>query len=168
MIKYLAEKPREALISCGALNAVLAYVLLFAASSLVYADEYKVKRVVDGDTIELEEIGKVRLIGVDTPETKHPRKPVECFGPEASKFTKKMMEGKVARIKYGKKKTGKYGRVLGYIYLLDGTFLNAEIIKQGYGKAYLKYPFKYSQEFKEYEEVAQSHGKGLWTACKKP
>lgn len=128
-------------------------------------DFYLCTRVVDGDTIVVEINGKqekVRLIGVDTPETVHPNKPVEYFGKEASKFTKSMVEGKKVSIDYDWQRRDKYGRLLAYVYLEDGTFLNAEIIKQGYGFAYTKYPFKYIDEFREYEKEARGNNKGLW------
>ena len=120
-------------------------------------------RVVDGDTIVLDGDEKVRLIGVDTPETKDPRKPVQYFGQEANEFTKRMVEGKKVRLEYDQDKTDKYGRTLAYIYLEDRTFLNAEIIKQGYGFAYTKFPFKHLEEFRQYEKEARENGRGLWS-----
>jgi micrococcal nuclease len=125
-------------------------------------DVYKVKRVIDGDTLELTNGERVRLIGVDTPETKHPEKPVEYFGKEAYRFTQKMVEGKQVRLEYDWQRRDKYNRLLAYVYLLDGTFLNAEIIKQGYGFAYTKYPFKYLEEFRGYEREARENKRGLW------
>jgi len=119
-------------------------------------------RVIDGDTIVLDSNEKVRLIGVDTPETKDPRKPVQYFGKEASEFTKRMVEGKKVRLEYDWQKIDKYGRTLAYIYLEDGTFLNAEIIKQGYGHAYTRFPFKYLEEFRRYEREARENQRGLW------
>ena len=96
-------------------------------------------RAVDGDTIIVNIAGvkeRVRLIGVDTPETKHPRKPVQRFGKEASMFTANMVEGKKVRLEFDQNQRDRYKRLLAYVYLEDGTFLNAEIIKQGYGHAY--------------------------------
>jgi micrococcal nuclease len=128
-------------------------------------DFYSCKRVIDGDTI-IVNIGdqeeRVRLIGVDTPETVHPQKPVEYFGKEASKFTKSMVEGKRVRLEYDWQRRDKYGRLLAYVYLEDGTLLNAEIIKQGYGFAYTRFPFKYLEEFRQYERDARNNSKGLW------
>ena len=121
-----------------------------------------VMKVIDGDTIELSNGEKIRLIGVDTPETKHPTKPVQYFGKEATAFTKKMAEGKQVKLEYDWQRTDKYGRTLAYVYLLDGTFLNAEIIKQGYGFAYTKFPFKYLEEFRQYEREAREQKRGLW------
>jgi micrococcal nuclease len=119
-------------------------------------------RVIDGDTIILSNREKVRLIGVDTPETKHPNKPVEHYGKEASAFTKKMVEGRPVRLEYDWQQRDKYGRLLAYVYLMDGTFLNAEIIKQGYGHGYTRFPFKYLDQFRQYEKEARENKRGLW------
>lgn len=128
-------------------------------------DYYLCTRVIDGDTIIVYINGKqekIRLIGVDTPETVHPLKPVEYFGKEASDFTRQMVEGKKVRLEYDWQRRDKYGRILAYVYLEDGTFLNAEIIKQGYGFAYTKYPFKCLDEFRTYERTARDTEMGLW------
>jgi micrococcal nuclease len=141
---------------------VIPVLILFFLLSTSHAEIYKVKRVIDGDTLLLINGERVRLIGVDTPETKHPQKPVEYFGREAYLFTKEMVDGKEARFEFDRQKRDRYGRLLAYVYLLDGTFLNAEIIKQGYGFAYTKFPFKYMEEFRRYEREAREKRKGLW------
>lgn len=138
-------------------------ILILLLTALLNAQDWvKVKRVIDGDTILLVNGERVRLIGVDTPETKHPQKPVQRFGQEASLFTKGMVEGKEVRLEYDQQRRDKYGRLLAYVYLLDGAFLNAEIIKQGYGFAYTRFPFKYLEEFRRYEREARENKKGLW------
>ena len=114
------------------------------------------------DGWELNNSERVRLIGADTPETKHPRKPVQYFGMEAYQFTKQMVEGKVVRLEYDWQRRDRYRRLLAYVYLMDGTFLNAEIIKQGYGFAYTRYPFKFLDEFRLYEREAREKKRGLW------
>ena len=101
-----------------------------------------VTRVVDGDTRIVGAREIVRLIGVDTPETKHPKKPVEYFGKEATAFTRKVVRGKRVRPEFDQANAhighkGKYRRTLVYVSLEDGTFLNVEIIRQGYGFAIL-------------------------------
>ncbi len=141
---------------------IIPALILFFLFSTSYADIYRVKRVIDGDTLLLINGERVRLIGVDTPETKHPKKPVEYFGKEAYLFTKQMIDGKEARFEFEKQKRDRYGRLLAYVYLSDGTFLNAEIIKQGYGFAYTKFPFKYMRDFRRYEREAREKRKGLW------
>ena len=142
--------------------ALTMLIFIFCCSVASASDYFYVKRVVDGDTIVLENDERVRLIGVDTPETVHPQKPVEYFGKEASAFTKKLCEGKSVRLEYDWQRKDKYGRTLAYVYLEDGTFVNAEIIKQGYGHAYTQFPFKYLEEFRSYERSARENGVGLW------
>ncbi len=119
-------------------------------------------RVIDGDTIELDGGERVRLIGVDTPETVDPRRPVQYFGKEASAFTRRMVEGKDVRIEQDQESRDQYGRTLAYVYLPDGTFLNAEIIRQGYGHAYTRFPFRYERQFVELEREARENDRGLW------
>lgn len=126
-------------------------------------------RVIDGDTIVLNGGEKIRLIGVDTPETKHPKKPVQYFGKEATAFTRRMVEGKQVRLAFDQANAhlghkDKYRRALAYAFLEDGTLLNAEIIKQGYGFAYTRFPFARMEEFRRYEREAREAGRGLWAA----
>ena len=141
---------------------ILILFILFLSISCSNPQILICTKVIDGDTIVLSNGEKVRLIGVDTPETKHPQKPVEYFGKEATAFTNKMVGGKVVKLKYDVQRRDKYGRLLAYVYLVDGTFLNAEIIKQGYGHVYTKVPFKYLEKFKQYEEEAREAKRGLW------
>lgn len=123
---------------------------------------HTVTRVIDGDTIQLDHGERVRLIGVDTPETKHPQKSVEYFGREATQFTKRMVAGKPVRLEYDWQRTDKYSRTLAYVFLEDGTLLNAEIIKRGFGHAYTRFPFKYLDEFRGLEREARENERGLW------
>jgi micrococcal nuclease len=143
--------------------AMLLPLIILLLFTLTYGNNsVRVKRVIDGDTLLLTSGERVRLIGVNTPETKHPQKPVERFGSDAYLFTKKIVEGKEVRLEFDWQKRDKYGRLLAYVYLADGTFLNAEIIRQGYGFAYTKYPFKYLEEFRRYEKEARENKRGLW------
>lgn len=132
---------------------------------------YKVTRVFDGDTIEVDMNGtkeKVRFIGVDTPETHDPRKPVECFGQAAADFTKQLISSSDVRLEADAINTNRdrYQRLLRYIYLPDGRLVNAEIIKEGYGFAYLSFPFTKLDEFRQLEKQARERGKGLWSGCR--
>jgi micrococcal nuclease len=138
------------------------YSILLFSTTVLAQNIRTVTRVVDGDTIILNGNERVRLIGVDTPETVHPQKPVEYYGKEASAFTKRLCEGKSVRLEYDWQRKDRYGRTLAYVYLEDGTFLNAEIIKQGYGHAYTRFPFKHLDEFRGYEREARESGRGLW------
>ncbi|HXG51778.1 MAG TPA: thermonuclease family protein [candidate division Zixibacteria bacterium] len=128
----------------------------------------RVSHVVDGDTIVLENGEKVRLIGVDTPETRHPQRPVERFGKEASAFTKSLLEGQRVLIETDPANShlghkDKYGRTLAYVWTEQGKLVNAEIIRQGYGHALTRYPFKYLPEFRDLERHAREQGNGLWS-----
>ncbi len=132
-----------------------------------------VTRVVDGDTIIVGAGERIRLIGVDTPETKHPQKPVEYYGKEATAFTRRMVRGKRVRLEFDQTNSqmghkDKYKRTLAYVFLEDGTFLNAEIVKQGYGHAYTRFPFKYLDEFRRYEREAREQRRGLWNLRSPP
>ena len=127
-----------------------------------------VERVVDGDTIVVRGVGRVRLIGVDTPETVAPGRPVEFFGREAGAFTKRLLEGRSVRLEYDRERTDRYGRTLAYVHLADGTFANAEIIRRGYGHAYTRFPFRHLDRFRQLEREARSAGRGLWNPAASP
>lgn len=126
------------------------------------ADIRRCVRVIDGDTLMLDGDERVRLIGVNTPESVDPRRPVEFFGKEASAFTRRLVEGRAVRLEYGADTRDRYGRTLAYVYLEDGTFLNAEIIRQGYGQTYTRFPFRFQEEFLSLEREARAGGRGLW------
>jgi endonuclease YncB( thermonuclease family) len=123
---------------------------------------YRVLRVVDGDTLEIEGIGQVRLIGVDTPELYHPLKPVQYYAKEASEFVRNLVGQSMVRVEYDQEKTDKYGRTLAYVYLEDGRCLNEEIIKNGYGFAFTRFAFKSLIKYKTLEAQAGQKGLGLW------
>ena len=146
----------------GAFAAVLAVGFLIVLPALAAAQ--RVERVVDGDTIIVSGVGRVRLIGVDTPESVDPRRPVEFFGKEASAFTRRLVDGQRVRLEYDWERTDRYGRTLAYVHLPDGTFVNAEIIRRGYGHAYTRFPFKYLERFRQLEREARAAGRGLWGA----
>jgi len=124
-----------------------------------------VTRVIDGDTVVVEGVGTVRLIGVDTPETVDPRRPVQYFGKEASEFTRQLAAGKRVRLEFDQDRMDRYGRTLAYVYLQpDNLLLNAEIIRQGYGFAYTRFPFRMMEQFRMFEQEARVAGRGLWAA----
>ncbi len=128
----------------------------------------RVVRVVDGDTIEVRlggELEDVRYIGVDTPETVKPESPVECFGPQASNFNHRLVEGKQVRLVFGIERRDVYGRLLSYVYL-DGRFVNAELLRRGFGRTLTIAPNdRFARRFKGLEIAAARRGKGLWSAC---
>ncbi len=130
---------------------------------------YSVSRVIDGDTVEIDMGGKketLRLIGMDTPETVDPRKPVQCFGVEASNQAKLLLTGKKVRIENDptQGERDKYNRLLAYVYREDGLFYNKQMIEQGYAHEYTyNIPYKYQAEFKAAQKSAQENKKGLWS-----
>jgi micrococcal nuclease len=126
---------------------------------------FKVTRVIDGDTIEIEGGEHVRYIGIDTPETVDPRKPVQCFGIEASKKNKELVEGKMVRLEKDITERDKYGRLLRYVWVGD-LFVNLELVKQGFATSY-SYPpdIKFQKEFLAAEKEAREAELGLWKAC---
>jgi micrococcal nuclease len=140
----------------------LTIVLLLLWAPFSPAETLTCTRVVENTIIILNNGERVRLIGVATPETKHPGKPVEYFAKEAFAFTEKMVKGKEVRLEYDLQKKDQYGSLLAYIYLKDGTLLNAEIIKGGYGRTDTKVPFKYREQFSQYEKEAREDKRGQW------
>lgn len=130
------------------------------------SDTFLVARVIDGDTIELETGDKVRYIGVDTPETVHPKKPVQCFGKEASNRNKELVAGKRVRLVKDISETDHYGRLLRYVYLADGTFINLELARAGYARAATFPPdVKHAEEFVAAARTARLAQRGLWAVC---
>lgn len=129
---------------------------------------YEVTKVVDGDTIDVELDGKVerlRLIGINTPETVDPRKPVECFGREASEKAKSILTGKKVAVESdpSQDEHDKYGRLLRYVFLEDGTNFNLLMIREGYAYEYTyDLPYKYQTEFKQAQTEASGKKTGLW------
>lgn len=130
---------------------------------------------VDGDTVRvriprapenLRAVETIRLIGVDTPETVYPGRPVERFGKEASDFTREGLLGKSVYLAFDWDLRDRYGRLLAYIYTGDGRCFNARIIREGYGFAYTRYPFHFMEEFRALERQARAEKQGLWAGNK--
>lgn len=131
---------------------------------------YRVSAISDGDTISIDMGGRnetVRLIGIDTPETHDPRKPVQCFGQAATAHIKGLIGNNRVRLEADPQNTNRdrYNRLLRYVYLPDGKLINAQIIQDGYGFAYTYFPFSKLEEFRTYEAQARQAGKGLWSSC---
>lgn len=112
-------------------------------------------------------IETVRLIGIDTPETVHPTKPVECFGPEASAFTHSLLEPKTqVRVQRDVEARDRYQRLLVYLYLLDGTFVNQELLRLGFARAMSIAPnMVYADRFASIETKTKENRIGLWLRC---
>lgn len=130
---------------------------------------YQVVRVIDGDTVRVLIGGKeetIRLIGINTPETVDPRRPVQCFGKEASEKAKEILSDSHIRIETDptQGERDKYGRLLGYILLPDGANFNRKMIEEGYAYEYTYgVPYRYQTEFKEAERDAREGRRGFWS-----
>lgn len=125
-----------------------------------------VARVIDGDTIEIAGGRHVRFVGVNTPETVDPRRPVQCFGKEASAFTHRLLDGVSVRLVRDISDTDKYDRLLRYIYLPDGTFVNLVLVREGYAQVNTYPPdIAHAAEFQAAQREAKSASRGLWGGC---
>jgi len=133
-------------------------------------DVGRVVKVVDGDTIHVQ-LGstreKVRYIGVDTPETKDPRRPMGCFGQQASDFNERLVGGELVRIVRDVEERDRYGRLLAYVYRAsDGLFVNAELARLGYAQPLSIPPdVRHADRFAALAREARERGRGLWSAC---
>jgi len=127
-----------------------------------------VVRAVDGDTIEARidgEVEDVRYIGVDTPETVKPDTPVQCFGPRASAFNHRLVEGQQVRLVFGVERRDDYGRLLAYVHLGRG-FVNAMLVRRGLARSLTIPPNdRFAPLFRRLELRAARAGRGLWGAC---
>ena len=128
---------------------------------------YKISYVSDGDTIAVMMDGreeKVRMICVDTPETVKPNSPVECYGEAASNFLKSYLNNQTVRLESDpiNQNRDRYDRLLRYVYMKDGTLVNKKIIQDGYGFAYLSFPFTKAEEFAAAQKDARLNNRGVW------
>jgi micrococcal nuclease len=130
---------------------------------------YRVVRVLDGDTIVVRRAGAdeetIRLLGVDTPETHHPTKPVECFGPEASAFTSRRLFGELVRLEPDVEERDLYDRRLAYVYARGERF-NDVLLRRGFARLLVIEPNRaHARAMLDAELDAEQHRRGLWSAC---
>ena len=151
---------------------IVILVAVFAALYARYshAGLYRVIEVYDGDTIAVDMNGSkeiIRLIGIDTPETKDPRKLVQCYGPEASEYTHRILNNVKVRLVADPLSTNRdrYDRLLRYLYLQNGSFYNKKLLLAGYARAYTGFPFSKSNDFTIAEQAAKDSNTGLWSSC---
>ena len=127
--------------------------------------QYEVIRVIDGDTVELKNGERLRYNDIDTPETVHPSKPVECYGPEASAKNKELVEGETILVELGNPEKDRYGRLLGYVYI-DDLFVNAELVRGGYAEVNsYGNPGSKIAELINIERDSKLKSTGLWSSC---
>lgn len=124
-----------------------------------------VARVIDGDTIELGDGRKLRYIGIDTPETRHPQVGVECFGAEAAERNVELVAGKTIQMEKDISESDRYGRLLRYVYVGE-VMVNAQLVQEGYAHA-VAYPpdVKHQEVFTALEDAARAESRGLWGAA---
>jgi len=134
-----------------------------------HAKTFTVINVVDGDTIDIDipdgqcEHTRIRLWGIDTPETKHPQRGVMYFGPEAAEFATKLALGKQVTVYLEEHRTrGYYGRLLAYVQLPDDRFLNEVLVSEGFAYADVRFRHSFYHKYKQLEAAARSQKKGLW------
>jgi micrococcal nuclease len=170
--------PRKFRRSYRRLIAILALLLIVAVLRWWYSSgdhrrpdalaegAYQVERVVDGDTLLLTNGARVRLLGIDTPETVQPNHPVEPWGPEASEFTKRAITDHASqiRLQFDRERQDRYQRFLAYVWIED-RLLNEELVRRGFATAELQYNYSpaMKRRFKRAEEAAQAAGVGIWS-----
>ncbi len=134
----------------------------------------RVERIVDGDTVKVRvpsrsRVLTVRYIGVDTPESVKPGEPVQCYAKQASDFNDRLVTGRRVRLRIGRERTDRYGRMLAYVYLLEGgRFVNAELVRRGYART-LEIPpnTDFADRFDRLARRAREQRRGLWSACER-
>ncbi len=166
---FVSQKMTESgLLSSTILASPSPVTLITKPSAILSANREaaKVTRIIDGDTIELEDGRKVRYIGIDTPETKDPRRDVECFGAEAAAFNSELVLNQMVQLERDVSETDRYGRLLRYVYL-DQQLVNETLVLEGYAKASTFPPdIAFSDRFSTAEKTAKDQQKGLWgTSC---
>jgi micrococcal nuclease len=175
----MALTPRtRSIIAASLLLGVATFVLAFldemvlvrfsfeeqAAEEQVLSEPVIVVRVVDGDTFELENGEKVRLIGVDTPESVKSGTAIQCFGKEAASYLTELIGGKAVRLERDVSERDRYGRLLRYAYLGE-LFVNDFLVREGYAYAATFPPDVREQErFRDAQNEARAQGRGLWAA----
>jgi micrococcal nuclease len=151
------------------LGAVGAFLIADGQGGSGSAESVPVTRVVDGDTVAVRLDGreeKVRLIGVDTPESVKPGTPVECFAKAASAETRQLVEGRRVTLRFDAERRDRYGRLLAYVYR-DGLFVNAVLVERGYARTLTIPPnVAHAALFGRLARGARDDGRGLWGACR--
>lgn len=140
---------------------------LFVLSHNVYAKDYVVKKVIDGDTIQLDTGETVRYLGIDAPEVFTKGAGAEFYAREATRYNRKLVFMRKIKLEFDVEKKDQYGRLLAYVFVKD-VFVNAELVRHGYAKAYIKPPnVKYKALLLANQKKAMDEDKGLWQEKKK-
>jgi micrococcal nuclease len=148
------------------LTLILALLACGLRSPVADADSprVKVRWVDDGDTIEVAGGERVRYLGINTPEVAHQDKPGEPFGDEAKAFNKKLVQGRWIHLELAEQQRDHYGRLLAFVFLEDGTFVNGELVRQGYAHLLRRQPkLRYWKQLLELQRQALRQKKGMWS-----
>jgi micrococcal nuclease len=134
------------------------------------AAEAVITRVVDGDTVKVRIAGQtdtVRYIGMDTPETKKPGTPIQCYGKAASAYNERLVAGRSVRLRFDAERRDRYGRLLAYVFRRpDGLFVNAQLVREGFARTLTIPPnVAHVSIFRTLEHRARERDRGLWSSC---
>lgn len=143
---------------------LVAHSVLYGANVSHAVDAFiRVRWVDDGDTVVLADGRRVRYSGINAPEVAHKDSPAQRFGPEARDLNRKLVDQKRVRLEFDQERHDQYGRVLGYVFLRDGTFVNAELVKRGYAYYVFRRPnTKYDSLLLRLQRKAMAEGAGMW------
>ena len=166
MVLLMVQLMPRLSIETGPLETVLGVQKETIPPELPAYEVAQVEKIIDGDTIELSDGRKVRYIGIDTPEVRHPTKGVECFGKEASARNTQLVAGKTIYLEKDISEMDRYGRLLRYVWLDKDTLVNKALIAEGYAYA-SSYPPDIARqpELRAAQQVAQDGHQGLWGVC---
>lgn len=149
------------LLVCLAAVAALACDRVDAGQAAT-ATTYRVRQVIDGDTITVSGIGTVRLLGVDAPEKTGGYRESEPYGDAAARFMRSLLNGRAVRLEYDGERTDQYNRILAYVYLEDGTLANEAIIRAGFAETYRRFEYRLKPAFQAAEREARQAKRGMW------
>ncbi len=138
-------------------------LIILSSFSTEASQEFKVSLVIDGDTVVLSDGRLVRYIGINAPEIAHDDKPAEYWGKESQLFNRRLVENKLVRLEYGVEAKDQYGRLLAYVFLRDGTFINGELVKHGCAYVLASTPnLRYHKLLLKLQQQAIDEKRGLW------
>lgn len=143
-------------------GTVIFFLVLLALAGPAPAE--RARYVIDGDTLVLEDSTTVRLIGIDAPETDHPKygRIGEPFGEESAEYLRGLLAGHEFRLEDGAEPKDRFGRTLAYVFRDDGLFVNRDMVEKGCAETFRRFDFKYKAEFLELEKKARAARLGMW------
>jgi len=161
---FSANRQQAASIKQVSGELITAYTDLSSEESSSEAT-YLVTQIIDGDTIKLKTGDTIRYIGIDTPETIHPKKGTECYGKQASAYNRQLVKGKQITLEKDVSETDKFGRLLRYVYV-DNQMINEKLVRDGYALISTYPPdVKYQDIFLQAQQEARANNRGLWANC---